>query len=1076
MIYSLDYLKRLEKPFVYLADPNKTHIGTIQAKELQSDMCFNNISTVTFKVYKYEDGIETTNYESIEMLRLVEITYLGWFQITKADKYGNGTKYEYKEIEVASLENEATSKALTSFGQLGTDDDEQGGLDRYRLYNIADPEHSILHIWQKKLPSWSIGYVDPAITQEYRTFTNDEVGAYSFLVEDVSKTFECIFQFDTYNQTVNAYKLENIGQVTSIYLSYRNLVKSVKISADFSDIKTAYTVAGGDDNGSTLGIIEVNPSGNNQITNFSYYKPWMSQALQTRLDQYQAEYDNRQTVFNNAITTLQSYYGQLNDLYNKLPSDLNSTNWPEYGLDELTVKYDVYNNNMALYVGTNNSNYSINYNLREAVNSEITIRKNQIYAKETQIENQYAICKSLLLNIQDYLGNDLFKELSRYYHEDTFTDDTFVATSEMTVSEILQMKKNLLELAQSDLAKRCKPQYQIEVDAVNFTAIPEFKEYADQLELGNIITLDFGDEVLVESRLLKIHMNWNNPGDFSLTFSSKNRLDGVFEQLAEIQSQANGASTAFNISGTGWNTAKNKTSAFSEYMSSTLNLSNQKLKNSNNETFVADSTGTKWRKLIDGTSNYSPNQMWGVGNGLYLTQNNWQTVSMAIGEGNYNGQTMYGIWAPLICGDLILGQNLAILNSSGNFTISNTGFKATYGDNTVTINPNDSNNIFSISVGGTKKLYVDVISNRLVFNGTLEGANGTFSGTLQAATGTFSGTVSASTIAAMNLEVGQNVRMGPNVTISWGQVSGAPAPYSDAQALWAWKTSGYGTWIDDKGIYSGIVRADRIIGDTITGLKIYSKFINGSDSVTLQMSDVAFSVEVNASGVTAYSSLDHNSLQFNSPSLYATYGKTGINIRNYSLESSNVFSVDSSGNVSIKGAAPITTSTKNSFTYPPSSHTHSSLNIIPAETGGGNIAMSGLNAASVNWCNTTFQPKSSSDFRLKKNIRSLEELPIELFMELKPKMYEFKCSGYGDGVHFGFLAQELESAFEKYGLNALDYNIVEIVDKRNYLDEGQYLLDGKIHRINYENFYAWEVMIIQKIYRKVFDNQSKNLV
>lgn len=1016
MSYSLDYFKRLERPIVYMADPHKNHIGTIQARELQSDMCFNNISTATFKVYKYEDGIETPNYGSIEILRLVEITYLGWFQITKADKYGYGTNYEYKEIEVSSLENEATSKTLTSFGQLGIDDDEQGGLDRYRLYNVADPEHSILHIWQKKLPSWSIGYIDPMITQEYRTFTNDEVGAYSFLVEDVSKTFECIFQFDTYDQTVNVYKLENIGQVTNIYLSYRNLVKSIKISADFNNIKTAYTVVGGDDNGSTLGVIEVNPSGNNQITNFSYYKPWMSTALQYRLDAYQVEYNNRQSVFNNAITALQSYYSELNDLYNKLPSNPNSVYWPEYGLDELNTKYDVYNNNMALYVGTNNSNYTANYNLREAVNSEIIVRKNQISNKEAQIANQHALCESLVLNVHDFLGDDLYKELSRYYHEDTFTDDTFIATDEMPTSEVLQMKKDLLALAQSDLAKRCKPQYQIEVDAVNFAAIPEFKEYTDQLELGNIITLDFGDNVLVESRLLKIHINWDSPEDFSLTFSSKNRLDGVFEQLAEIQSQANGVSTAYNISGTGWNTAKNKTSSFSEYMSSTLNLAKQKLMNSSNETFVADSTGTKWRKLIDGTDNYSPNQMWGVGNGLYLTRDSWKSVEMAIGEGTYNGQSMYGVWAPLICGDLLLGQNLAILNSSVNFTINNDGFKATYGNNTVIINPNDPNNIFSISVGETRKFYIDVVSNRLVFNGALQGATGTFLGALSAATGTFAGSLQA----ASGTFTG-------NLIAAGGTFSGT------LQAA--------------NGIFTGTLQGvDGTFTGTLTGNTINGASINGGT--------------INGGKITSSNEYYTTTIQdgkINSTYIYSEY----INCPNI-LSNGQFFAYTSH-----------THDTLWSNGYGSYSAFFSSAGNFANRNGGD------LGSSTYRWGTlyATSGTINTSDRDLKHDIEELPEIYKRFILKCHPVRFKYN-DGTSDRYHTGFISQEVEEVMQELNINSKDFAgfvkapIYEIINEDGEYDTSS-PITGYLYMLRYEEFISPAISVIQEQFKRIENLETR---
>ena len=52
--------------------------------------------------------------------------------------------------------------------------------------------------------------------------------------------------------------------------------------------------------------------------------------------------------------------------------------------------------------------------------------------------------------------------------------------------------------------------------------------------------------------------------------------------------------------------------------------------------------------------------------------------------------------------------------------------------------------------------------------------------------------------------VGGNVTMGDNATISWDKVTGSkPSQYTDAQALNAWKNSGYATYININGVYSG---------------------------------------------------------------------------------------------------------------------------------------------------------------------------------------------------------------------------------------------------------------------------------
>jgi phage minor structural protein len=66
------------------------------------------------------------------------------------------------------------------------------------------------------------------------------------------------------------------------------------------------------------------------------------------------------------------------------------------------------------------------------------------------------------------------------------------------------------------------------------------------------------------------------------------------------------------------------------------------------------------------------------------------------------------------------------------------------------------------------------------------------------------GVAKISTALIEDLVVGNNVIMGPNAAISWSQVTGnKPTQYTDAQALSAWKNSGYATYINSSGVYSG---------------------------------------------------------------------------------------------------------------------------------------------------------------------------------------------------------------------------------------------------------------------------------
>jgi len=68
------------------------------------------------------------------------------------------------------------------------------------------------------------------------------------------------------------------------------------------------------------------------------------------------------------------------------------------------------------------------------------------------------------------------------------------------------------------------------------------------------------------------------------------------------------------------------------------------------------------------------------------------------------------------------------------------------------------------------------------------------------------GSIGANKIKTEELIVGTNIAMGPDAKISWGQVTDA-----DTYSLQAWENSGYKTYIDENGIYTGTVAANKIL-------------------------------------------------------------------------------------------------------------------------------------------------------------------------------------------------------------------------------------------------------------------------
>ena len=153
--------------------------------------------------------------------------------------------------------------------------------------------------------------------------------------------------------------------------------------------------------------------------------------------------------------------------------------------------------------------------------------------------------------------------------------------------------------------------------------------------------------------------------------------------------------------------------------------------------------------------------------------------------------------------------------------------------------------------------------------------------------------------------------------------------------------------------------------DTVNAQNVKTQILGVSDA---PVSLMYFTRLQNTNGYLQIDNGDDNPFIF----VNSIYG--GVLIRNGDV---------SCATLSVNGSAPITVSTKNNYSYPPANHSHGeyassshyqpSTTITPVQTGGGNVGLSGLNVASVNWCNATFQPISSSDLRLKMGIVSLDD-------------------------------------------------------------------------------------------------------
>lgn len=262
----------------------------------------------------------------------------------------------------------------------------------------------------------------------------------------------------------------------------------------------------------------------------------------------------------------------------------------------------------------------------------------------------------------------------------------------------------------------------------------------------------------------------------------------------------------------------------------------------------------------------------------------------------------------------------------------------------------------------------------------------------------------------------------------------------------------------------------------------YGRDYNGSSNVVIKTGgNVAFAcgmdgyeVGSNTSSYGATIQLFHSGtikcVSLETPSISAT------SISTSSLSITGSFSVSTLSATSVYGTnmyqngyTVLSTGNYTSWlSYAPSGHGHNSTEISVSLTPSGNIDFIGsINAATPDWCNSTFAPLSSSDMRLKYDIRSLDDVK-EFYMNLKTKSYRFKDNcAYDKKIHNGVMAQELISNLSNCGIDYADSAFIQEYETRPYMDEGMYTNNGKAYRVNYDEFHAYHIKMIQMLCSEV---------
>ena len=378
-----DKYKQPTPPKIYIGTPHNKKICTltgIDESSFSMEEKLNNSYEVTFNIASTLNVLSNTernkknqSFAMIGMFMRLYIENYGWFIIDPPEWENDGNKEEYSitahsadiEFQQHNLHNFKVNQGTTDSYEMLVDGnvqmigDVEFAKEQIKFHNSKNPKLSFLNILLDNLymTDWTVGYVD-SVPKKYTYFEDgvrkeksvllaDEIGVfdvdskdgYSFLTQDVSKFFQCIFVFDFENLTINAYRPENLGKSTNININFRNFQKSNNATINDSNIFTRYYVQGSDD----LGIEYVNPFGN-YIENIDYFlnRKYLSSSTIIKYKLWKSDVDYYRNSYIECTRLYNKQYSQISELKNRVPLDDCSTDWSTFGDDKLQEAQENY--------------------------------------------------------------------------------------------------------------------------------------------------------------------------------------------------------------------------------------------------------------------------------------------------------------------------------------------------------------------------------------------------------------------------------------------------------------------------------------------------------------------------------------------------------------------------------------------------------------------------------------------------------------------------------------------------------------------------------------------------------------
>lgn len=719
--FTFDKSGKLVPPDIYLQKRNLDNIGPgpLRYENLSGEDYSNDLNTVSFDVYRYVDGELNPLYDSVVDMQLAFIPGHGHYSLSVSiDSDGIA---EHKTVTGTAWESELGKLYLQDFqantAEEGDAVDDDGEFIQTVFYSDTEPERSLLHRmlrdtnWQIQRAKDTQEYLD--VSAKVRVYDISWQDKYSFL-KDLQDELDVVFVFDKYERKITWYTLDDYGNDTGIFITFENLAENVTVDSDDSKLVTELVVHGGEG----IDVDQVIPAATNSLFKPDYFLTtlYMSQDTIDAYHYYMEYYEQAKEDYVNAMKSADSWDIKYIEYLTAKPlSSVEGEGTKEgtlKGLDEMTESE--LRENFAWKDG---AEYNYGYNHLETIKAtyeEVKAARDEsgntedpkydqicliidlaeeymgileplINSAESQMNSyseQAATIKTncdLRIQFTKYFGETVgltgselsaqveksVQEINSFRITDEYTNENYIATENETYDyeAILAHTQELLDRAETELDKYCVPYLTWSCDLENLYLIPEFLPLVKDkaCNAGDYVYVELHEGFSVRVRITNISYEYSDQGNLSFQFADRVDDEDVIDDISEMIGEAGSVASSMQYYAKQMDKYDDAYKEITEILTGGLDASKVNIYNNNNQEVITDEFGILCRKLLsDGI--YSPEQLRLQSGQIVFTEDNWDTVSTALGkitlETSDGLVSTYGLIAKAVIAGYIQGSEI----------------------------------------------------------------------------------------------------------------------------------------------------------------------------------------------------------------------------------------------------------------------------------------------------------------------------------------------------------------------------------------------------------------------------------